>query len=70
MSVTYTENLGLGMQEDKTDYLDWNVITENWKKLDAAVSGSGGIGTIGTASVTANGGMQYTIGIAVKGEME
>ena len=39
MSVTYTPNLGLGLQLDKTEYLDWDTITENWEKIDAASSG-------------------------------
>ena len=41
MSITYTENLGLGMQLDKTDYVNWDTITDNWRKIDEAVGGSG-----------------------------
>lgn len=55
MAVTFTENLHLGMQKDKTDYLDWDAITDNWEKIDAAVSGGGGIGAAGSAVVRANG---------------
>lgn len=42
MSVTYTPNIELGLQLDKTEYLDWDVITENWRKIDAASGGGGG----------------------------
>ena len=35
MGVTYTENLHLGLQKDKRDYLNWDVITNNWETLDA-----------------------------------
>lgn len=44
MSVTYTPNLGLGLQLDKTEYLNWDVITENWQKIDDASAGGGGGG--------------------------
>lgn len=44
MSVTYTPNIGLGLQLDKTEYLDWDVITANWQKIDAAAAGGGGGG--------------------------
>lgn len=40
MAVTYTDNLHLGMQLDKTDYVNWDAITQNWQKIDAAVSGA------------------------------
>lgn len=36
MAKTYTENLNLELQEDPTDYLDFEAITNNWKKIDAA----------------------------------
>lgn len=39
MSVTYTPNINLGLQLDKTEYLDWDTITENWQKIDAASGG-------------------------------
>lgn len=72
MGVEYTENLKLGIQTDKNDFVDWDAITENWKKLDAAYSGmqSGSIDAVGDASVSANGVMQYTAGIEEKGEIE
>lgn len=38
MSVTYTENLQLGLQEDKSDTLNWDVLMDNWLKIDAALS--------------------------------
>ena len=41
MAVTYTQNLHLGMQKDKTDYVNWDAITQNWEKIDEAVGGSG-----------------------------
>lgn len=41
MAITYTPNLNLGMQLDKTDYVNWDVITQNWQKIDEAVGGSG-----------------------------
>ena len=34
MEITYTQNLNLGMQLDKTDYVNWDVITQNWQKID------------------------------------
>ena len=40
MGMSYTQNLHLGMQEDKRDYLNWDAITQNWKTLDN-ISGSG-----------------------------
>ena len=50
MSVTYTPNLGLGLQLDKTEYLNWDVITENWQKIDDASAGGGGGGGIPTGN--------------------
>lgn len=38
MPVTYTDNLQLGLQETKSDTLDWDVLTDNWLKIDAAFS--------------------------------
>lgn len=35
MATTYTENLQLGIQEG-TDYLDYALIAENFRKIDAA----------------------------------
>lgn len=63
MAVTYTENLHLGMQLDKTDFFSMDVINENWQKIDAAVSG-GGMGTAGNASLSSAGASQYEAGIA------
>lgn len=40
MAVTYTDNLHLGIQLDKTDYVNWDAITQNWQKIDEAVSGA------------------------------
>lgn len=34
MAITYTPNLNLGMQLDKTDYVNWDAITQNWQKID------------------------------------
>lgn len=36
MATTYTENLHLGMQEDKTDKFNFSLFTENWGKIDTA----------------------------------
>lgn len=36
MATTYTENLNLALQEDDNDYLDWQAIQDNWKKIDEA----------------------------------
>lgn len=36
MAVTYTDNIHLGMQLDKTDYVNWDAITQNWQKIDIA----------------------------------
>ncbi len=41
MGITYTEHLKLGLQLDKTDYVSWDTITANWRKIDEAVGGSG-----------------------------
>lgn len=41
MAVTYTDNLHLGMQLDKTDYVNWDAITQNWQKIDAVFSAGG-----------------------------
>lgn len=37
MAITYTPNLNLAMQENKSDNLNWDAITENWRKIDAAI---------------------------------
>lgn len=42
MSVTYTENIHLGLQLNKQDYVSWDTITENWRKIDAAVGNISG----------------------------
>lgn len=41
MGMTYTENIHLGLQEDKRDYLNWDAITTNWKTIDSFL-GTGG----------------------------
>ena len=48
MAVTYTPNIGLGMQENKSDYLNWDVIVANWKILDRVIGDlmQGGSGII------------------------
>lgn len=50
MGITYTPNIGLAMQEDKTDTLDWDALTENWRKIDSALSTP-----LGHLSVNVNG---------------
>ena len=39
MATTYTQNLNLGLQLDKTDYVNWDLIQQNWRKIDEAVGG-------------------------------
>lgn len=39
MAVTYTEHYHLGLQEDKSDKLNWDLIVSNWKKIDKAIYG-------------------------------
>ena len=41
MAITYTENLQLGLQLTKTDYVSWDTIQDNWRKIDEAVGSSG-----------------------------
>ena len=41
MAITYTDNLQLGLQLTKTDYVSWDTIQDNWRKIDEAVGGSG-----------------------------
>lgn len=53
MAITYTPNLRLGMQLDKTDYVNWDAITDNWRKIDEAVGGSGL--RVGDATMMYNG---------------
>ena len=50
MAITYTDNLHLAMQEDKSDNLDWDALTNNWKIIDAAIGG---------ATITNNGAGVY-----------
>lgn len=38
MGITYTDNLHLGLQEDKTETLDWDVLMDNFVKIDAAIN--------------------------------
>lgn len=59
MAITYTDNLHLGMQLDKTDYLNWDAITENWRKIDAAV---GSITPGGGASIPSDAQSRYFYG--------
>lgn len=53
MGITYTDNLKLGLQLDKTDYVSWDTITANWRKIDAAVEDSGV--RVGDATMIFNG---------------
>lgn len=34
MAITYTPNIGLELQENKQDFLNWDAIVRNWKKID------------------------------------
>lgn len=62
MAITYTQNLRLGMQLDKTDYVNWDAITDNWRKIDEAVGGSGI--RVGDATMMYNGINAGFVGIA------
>ena len=43
MGITYTPNLHLGLQLNKTDYVNWDVITAKWETIDGiSPSTSGG----------------------------
>ena len=57
MAITYTPNIGLAMQQDKTDKLNWDAITENWQKIDEAFASysGGGRSTSGGASLNLSG---------------
>ena len=37
MGITYTPNLNLGLQLDKTDYVNWDNLMDNFVKLDNAI---------------------------------
>lgn len=39
MATTYTENLNLALQDDKTDYIDWDAIQNNWRIIDTFAGG-------------------------------
>ena len=67
MAVTYTDNLHLGMQLDKNDYLDWDAITDNWRKIDEACAGGSSSNTAGVALPISQGDMRYIIGVAEEG---
>lgn len=68
MAVTYTENLKLGLQKNKTDYVNWDVIQANWQKIDEAVGGSGI--RAGDATIILNGANNTRAGKAETLEVE
>lgn len=37
MAITYTPNIHLELQENKQDYLNWDAIVRNWKKIDSEI---------------------------------
>lgn len=37
MAITYTPNIGLKLQENKQDYLNWDAIVYNWNKIDEEI---------------------------------
>lgn len=37
MGITYTPNLNLGLQLDKTDYVNWDNLMDNFVKLDNSI---------------------------------
>ena len=44
MGLTYTPNINLALQQDKSDKLNWDAVTSNWQKIDEAFgSYSGGV---------------------------
>lgn len=67
MAITYTDNLHLAMQEDKSDNLDWDALTDNWKKIDAAI-GSVPIARAGSGVVRGNGASAFAAGIGQRAE--
>ena len=67
MAISYTGNIHLGLQLDKTDYVSWDTITANWRKIDAAVAG---VEYIGDSTVINSGEVNNTIGNAVFQEVE
>ena len=36
MGLTYTPNINLALQQDKSDKLNWDAVTSNWQKIDEA----------------------------------
>lgn len=57
MAKTYTPNLHLALQQDKTDKLDWDAITSNWQIIDTAFGSynPGSRSTSGGASLNLSG---------------
>ena len=68
MGKTYTPNLNLALQQDKSDQLDWDAVTENWQKIDAAFGSFTPSASSGNAVLLTNGIMNETIGIAEQEE--
>lgn len=64
MAITYTTNLGLAMQQDKSDRLNWDAVTENWQKIDTAFGNISVSNAAGNAVLVANGADRSVIGIA------
>ena len=64
MGKTYTPNLNLALQQDKSDQLDWDAVTENWQKIDAAFGSFTPSVNSGNAVLLSNGIISDTIGIA------
>lgn len=66
MGITYTENLHLAMQENKSDNLDWDALTDNWKKIDAAFDSVG----LKAGALTVNGTFSDSSNAAILQEVE
>ena len=64
MGKTYTQNLNLALQLDKSDQLDWDAVTENWQKIDAAFGSFTPSANSGNIVLLADGIISDTIGIA------
>ena len=62
MATTYTQNLNLGLQLDKTDYVNWDLIQQNWRKIDEAVGGVPA--PVGSATLLSGGVNRSIAGIA------
>ena len=68
MGITYTPNLNLAMQQDKTDTLNWDAVTTNWQKIDTAFGNISASNAAGNTVLITRGADRSTIGIAEQEE--